>query len=597
MKSTRTLGVLAFLVCLIVITLALLSSPSLYAQTVTQAFDPGPRPTGTTSVNCGPNTKFPNDSNCIDVAQPSTAGTTNPFADGAGNVVTNNGTPSGPLVGLWFQSITVFETFATVNGLTNAGTKNATILGLGPSFNAESCFECHSQPTVGGTSSGKVTIVTLGGVTKTFESTVDPLKFTAVENDNFTQNPEINSATDDFATNSIPCFLQKTGTCVSGGNFFNGPVVETRFINAVPADPVNHIDAVAAGGVGELFVFAGRHDLPPNSTCKIGQEDFQTQIDNKNISFRMPTPTFGLGFVENTSDPTLVEAAQDSAAAAAAAGITGINFGVFNRTGNDGTITRFGWKAQNKSLLLFAGEASNVEMGVTDEIFPNEKTFGGDPSNQSCVNFNDYPEDQILVFNPTPTDPTNSSQSAVIENDAVFMRLNGAPSQCLWSSAAGVCNSLSTDPNTIAGEQLFGSIVLASGSTTANVGIGCVLCHTDVLTTGPSVTGGLGNATFHPFSDFALHHMGAGDADHVTQGNAGGDQFRPAPLWGAGQRLFFFHDGRATNLVDAIQDHCPVASQTATAEFPVGEACQVVNKFNALTATQKQDILKFLRSL
>ena len=47
--------------------------------------------------------------------------------------------------------------------------------------------------------------------------------------------------------------------------------------------------------------------------------------------------------------------------------------GTFNRSGNDGTITRFGWKAQNKSLLIFAGEAYNVEQGVTNENFPNER--------------------------------------------------------------------------------------------------------------------------------------------------------------------------------------------------------------------------------
>src|SRR5258705_9190340 len=44
-----------------------------------------------------------------------------------------------------------------------------------------------------------------------------------------------------------------------------------------------------------------------------------------------------------------------------------------NRNGNDGTIARFGWKAQNKSLLIFSGEAYNVEMGISNELFQSER--------------------------------------------------------------------------------------------------------------------------------------------------------------------------------------------------------------------------------
>ena len=76
------------------------------------------------------------------------------------------------------------------------------------------------------------------------------------------------------------------------------------------------------------------------------------------------------------------------------AGIMGIS-GEFNRSGNDGTITRFGWKAQNKSLLIFAGEAYNVEQGVTNELFPNERET--DPSCQ----YNATPEDSTQ-FRPSP---------------------------------------------------------------------------------------------------------------------------------------------------------------------------------------------------
>ena len=81
--------------------------------------------------------------------------------------------------------------------------------------------------------------------------------------------------------------------------------------------------------------------------------------------------------------------------------------------------------------------------------------------------------------------------------------------------------------------------------------------------------------------------MGTRLADNVSQGGAGGDQFRTPPLWGLGQRIFFLHDGRTSNMITAIQQHASSGS----------EANAVINNFNALSASQKQDLLNFLRSL
>jgi CxxC motif-containing protein (DUF1111 family) len=81
--------------------------------------------------------------------------------------------------------------------------------------------------------------------------------------------------------------------------------------------------------------------------------------------------------------------------------------------------------------------------------------------------------------------------------------------------------------------------------------------------------------------------MGTGLADNVSQGSAGGDQFRTAPLWGLGQRIFLLHDGRTTNLLSAISAH----------ESNGSEANTVVENFNDLSNSQKQDLLNFLRSL
>jgi CxxC motif-containing protein (DUF1111 family) len=81
--------------------------------------------------------------------------------------------------------------------------------------------------------------------------------------------------------------------------------------------------------------------------------------------------------------------------------------------------------------------------------------------------------------------------------------------------------------------------------------------------------------------------MGSGLANGIVQGAAGSDQFRTAPLWGVGQRLFFMHDGRTSDLLRAIRAHSSNGS----------EANAVINNFNSLSATQIQNLLLFLRSL
>jgi CxxC motif-containing protein (DUF1111 family) len=102
----------------------------------------------------------------------------------------------------------------------------------------------------------------------------------------------------------------------------------------------------------------------------------------------------------------------------------------------------------------------------------------------------------------------------------------------------------------------------------------------------------LSNQTYHPYSDFAIHTMAPTLADGITQGSAGPSQFRTAPLWGLGQRIFFLHDGRDTDLINAITDHCPTPSSTGG-----GEACGSVAAFNSLTTAQQQALIDFLRSL
>jgi CxxC motif-containing protein (DUF1111 family) len=522
--------------------------------TLAPAFaDPGPRPVGNTSkVRTG--AKLQNQ--IVNVLEPPDPNAATDNNDGAGQVIANG----GPTTGFWFQALTVFGQEATPNGASNGNGIN-TLTGLGPAFNGNSCFVCHSQPTIGGSSPAV--------------------------------NPQIALATLDGATNTVPSFLKP-----------NGPIQEARFILDLINDPSG---STLDGGVHELFTIQGRTDAPAG--CTVSQPDFATAISQHNLITRLPIPTYGEGFVENVTDAALVA---NLAANASTKNNLGI-FGRFNTNGNDGTITRFGWKAQNKSLLLFAGEAANVELGVTNELFTNEKVPG-----TNCAG--STPEDNTAVIVPTafPVGTTLSGAesaseiSSDIENFAFFMRFNASPSQCdfasgLNSAGAALCNPLGA--NALAGQALFG--------TSSNPGIGCVLCHTDTLTTGPATVPKFNNATFHPFSDFALHHMGSVLTDGVSQGLAGPDEFRTPPLWGLGQRLFFLHDGRCSDLVCAIEAHASTTNNctavvTGAQSFIVNgflfqpgietiacgsEANVVVNNFNALNSTQAQQLLDYLRSL
>jgi CxxC motif-containing protein (DUF1111 family) len=107
------------------------------------------------------------------------------------------------------------------------------------------------------------------------------------------------------------------------------------------------------------------------------------------------------------------------------------------------------------------------------------------------------------------------------------------------------------------------------------------------MTTGASATAALNRRPVNLFSDLALHNMGSGLADGITQESAGPDEFRTAPLWGVGQRIFFLHDGRTSDLLQAILMHQSQGS----------EANRVIDAFRNLSRAQQQNILNFLRSL
>jgi CxxC motif-containing protein (DUF1111 family) len=382
--------------------------------------------------------------------------------------------------------------------------------GLGPRMNLDSCSGCHLHPAVGGSS--------------------PPV------------NPQVAFISKYGGTDTLPSFLSA-----------NGPVRETRF--------VHNADGTPDGGVHAVFTITGRSGA---NGCTLTQPDYDSQLASGNVIFRIPTPTFGGGLIESIPDSTIAANATNNGSAKNSLGIRGRpNFFVNGRTvtgqtnnnGNDGTIARFGWKAQNKSLLVFSGEAYNVEMGITNEVFNTERE-----------------EATACQFAPVPNDTTHFDAATSVdtlsdvEKFAIFMRLLGAPTPS--TTSPGGASSIAN------GSRVFDRI-------------GCTLCHTPSMTTGNAAIAALRNQQVKLYSDLLIHDMGDGLADNVSQGEAGPREFRSAPLWGLGQRLFFLHDGRTSDLIAAIRAHKSNGS----------EANGVTDNFNSLNENTKQDLLNFLRSL
>jgi CxxC motif-containing protein (DUF1111 family) len=140
-----------------------------------------------------------------------------------------------------------------------------------------------------------------------------------------------------------------------------GPIREVRF----KFNP----DGTRDGSVHQIFTVRGITRDPTIPDCAITQPNFTAEQAKNNLSFRIPLQMFGLGLIDSIQDREILAQHDATASLRAPLGIQGHP----NRSGNDNTITRFGWKAQNKSITMFAAEAYNVEMGITNELFPTQK--------------------------------------------------------------------------------------------------------------------------------------------------------------------------------------------------------------------------------
>lgn len=315
----------------------------------------------------------------------------------------------------------------------------------------------------------------------------------------------------------------------------------------------------AVGGSGTILeIRAGRRnedgthtDLPGGSLFQIFSippHGCQKLVpDEANVfSKRKSLPLFGNGLIEAIPDDALL--ARAAANQNHPDGIGGRPHLVLDAFSNQLRVGRFGWKAQQATLISFGAEAYRDEMGITNDLFgaESEAAYGDGRKSRDCDPRPD-PEDR--------RDPATRLRG--IDNFANFMRMLAPPPRGAEDAATAL------------GEQVFERI-------------GCAACHVAEMTTGPAVRPWLNQRPVRLFSDLLLHDIGTGD--ELPQGQASGEEFRTPPLWGLRTRAPLMHDGRANTIEHAIRLH---DNQAAASR----------RRFEALADAGRAALLQFLRSL
>jgi CxxC motif-containing protein (DUF1111 family) len=271
---------------------------------------------------------------------------------------------------------------------------------------------------------------------------------------------------------------------------------------------------------------------------------------NEVRTFRTSLNTLGDGFVECVDSNTLVAISNGQPASMRGQFIQ-VPVLEANNAIRGG---RFGWKNQHASLVSFAADAYLNEMGITSPLQPNENSSNGN---------------SVAAFD-TVIDPEDDGTD--VAAFARFMRATKAPPRD---------TALAATFDAQQGDILFSQV-------------GCDTCHVRSIDTVPAgtvinqgafvVPTALGNKRIHPFGDFLLHNVGTGDGIVQNGGQSTRNKVRTAPLWGMRTRDRLMHDGETVNRNEAILRHG-------------GEANSVINNYNALSTTQKNQLITFLNSL
>ncbi len=261
---------------------------------------------------------------------------------------------------------------------------------------------------------------------------------------------------------------------------------------------------------------------------------------------RAPIPLFGAGLVEAIPDEAII--ALEDPDDRDGDGIKGRAARVVDVATGQTRIGRFGWKSQHATLLAFSGDAYRNEMGITNDLFPDEVALGIDPEKMKlCAPPKRGVDDKR----------DRRTQLRGIDKFENFMRLLAPPERGPISSAV------------VDGEAIFQST-------------GCPACHTPVLTTAPSKNPAFDRKPVRLYSDLLLHDVGTGDG--IEQGPAGADEIRTPALWGLRFRRPLLHDGTSLTIDDAVTKHG-------------GEAKAAAARYRSLSASDKALMIAFLKSL
>ena len=326
--------------------------------------------------------------------------------------------------------------------------------------------------------------------------------------------------------NDVSCAACHSVPTVGGGS----PRLETRFGTLT-----------ARGAFDPLSQFGGsliqEQGIGPAGDCNYVAEIVPPQATI--VARRRTTPLFGLGLVDAVPDSSFLAIAY--AEQFDRNGIAGTPSIVVNPETGRRAVGKFGWKGQNATLHVFAGDAYLNEMGITNPTFPNENCPQGDCASLAC----------------NPDAEVNDEGDGVTEFTDFMTFLAPPPRGPITGGA-------------ILGESVFQNL-------------GCASCHRATLRTGASSVAALNQVNFHPYSDFLLHDMGS-LGDGITQNRATGRLMRTAPLWGVRNLTTYMHDGRATTLDQAILAHA-------------GQAWKARSRYAGLSWFEKAQLIAFLNSL
>lgn len=279
---------------------------------------------------------------------------------------------------------------------------------------------------------------------------------------------------------------------------------------------------------------------------RIEQLGYGDLANNFRASVRMAPVLTGLGLLDAVPGQQLLD--WEDPEDADGDGISGRANRVFDIAGQQGTIGRFGWKAEQPSVKQQSAGAFHADIGISSSLF-----YG-----QNCA--------------ASQIDCLQKSYGGMPEiSDKLLDRV------ALYVGNLAVPVSSADDDKNQVGKALFTEA-------------GCQKCHRPTLTTGTSEHAWLSNRTIHPYTDLLLHDMGEELADNRPVFVASGREWRTSPLWGIGlakkvaPQTGFLHDGRARNVLEAILWHG-------------GEAQQSREAVEQMTQTQRRQLIEFIESL